>query len=184
MNRIESELWQRAGQGDSRAFAEIFDLHNARIYRHVARQLSTVQDAEDATASTFLELWRLRSRVRLVDGSVLPWLLVTATNVARNLIRSRSRHRKIIDRIRSLSPAEPTELQALESDAPVLKLMRELPPQDAALLSLTALEGYSVVAAALALDLKPETARVRLHRLRGRMQRRLTASSQEIEGTV
>ncbi|WP_396133584.1 RNA polymerase sigma factor [Arthrobacter sp. 1088] len=45
-------------------------------------------DAEDATAAAFLELWRRREGVRLVDGSILPWLLVTTTNTARNLQRS------------------------------------------------------------------------------------------------
>jgi DNA-directed RNA polymerase specialized sigma24 family protein len=50
--------------------------------------------AEDVVSLTFLEAWRLRKRVdvSVVAGSLRPWLLGIATNVARNVRRAARRH--------------------------------------------------------------------------------------------
>ncbi|MGH2910056.1 MAG: hypothetical protein ACRDK8_12235 [Solirubrobacteraceae bacterium] len=50
-------------------------------------------------ASTFLELWRRRADVRLVDQSVLLWLLITATNLSRNAARGTRRYRQFLQRL-------------------------------------------------------------------------------------
>ena len=88
--------WHAALAGDTDAFVAIFDLHHHRVYRHALRMTANVHDAEDITAAAFLELWRRRKSVRMVDGSVLPWLLVTATNLAWNLARGLRRYRALI----------------------------------------------------------------------------------------
>ena len=67
--------------GTGTRFRELFDLHRDRVFRHAWGLAGNRQDAEDVIASAFLSLWRLRQRVRLVDGSVLPWLLATTTNI-------------------------------------------------------------------------------------------------------
>ncbi len=74
---LDSTLWGRSLTGDGEAFDVLFDRHRDRVFRHACRLADTRQDAEDAVASAFLELWRCRAKVQLVDGSVLPWLLVT-----------------------------------------------------------------------------------------------------------
>ena len=56
-------------------------------------------DAEDVAASAFLELFRRRDDVRVVNGSVLPWLLVTASNLARNSARARRRYQEFLARL-------------------------------------------------------------------------------------
>ena len=71
----DEELWRRAIEGDSLAFGEIFDRHNLRVLRHSFRVLGVKEDAEDVTAIVFLEAWRRRRHVRIVNGSVIAWLL-------------------------------------------------------------------------------------------------------------
>jgi len=95
-SRDEPGTWHAAPSGDADAFVALFDLHHNRVYRHALRMTANTHDAEDVTAAAFLELWRRRKSVRVVDGSILPWLLVTATNVARNLARGLRRHRALI----------------------------------------------------------------------------------------
>ena len=73
----EQTSWTRALDGDGEGFATIFDSHRDRVYRHALWLTGNVHDAEDLTAGAFLELWRRRKSVRVVDGTVLPWLLVT-----------------------------------------------------------------------------------------------------------
>ena len=73
----EAVTWRLALAGDGDAFGLIFDAHSGRVYRHARRLTNGVHDAEDVLGAAFLELWRRREDVRVVDGSVLPWLLVT-----------------------------------------------------------------------------------------------------------
>jgi DNA-directed RNA polymerase specialized sigma24 family protein len=89
--------WTAALRGDSDGFAAVFDCHRDRVYGYALRLTGNVHDAEDLTAGAFLELWRRRKSVRVVDGTVLPWLLVTTTNLARNRARGLRRYRALID---------------------------------------------------------------------------------------
>lgn len=52
------EHWMDVLQGDGQAFAEIFDIHGDRVYRHARRLVVSRADAEDITAMTFVEAWR------------------------------------------------------------------------------------------------------------------------------
>ena len=137
--------------------------------------LKSLQAKEDVTAAAFLELWRRRKSVRLVNGSVLPWLLVTTTNHARNVARSLRRYRALLaslPRSEDMRSAEDEALQRIEYTritAQVREALHSLTPSDAALIALTAFEHYSNAEAATALGISEGAARTRLHRARARM---------------
>ncbi|WP_446723850.1 RNA polymerase sigma factor [Microbacterium sp. CPCC 204701] len=171
----EEAWWQRGLAGDARAFGFLFDLHRDRVFRHAFRILQNQADAEDAAAVSFLELWRRRWHVRVVDGSVLPWLLVTTTNSCRNLDRSRRRYRRLLESLPhgESHPSAEDILLDLTPNADVMVALRELTPRDAHLFSLVAMEDYSVSDAARALGISPGAARTRLHRIRATLQRKL-----------
>lgn len=95
-NFDETATWTRARDGDAAAFAALFRQHQARIYRRALALVPTAHDAEDVTAATFFELWRKRREVRMVDGTVVPWLLVTTVNFARNRRRGSGRYKAVI----------------------------------------------------------------------------------------
>ena len=171
----EAALWSRARSGDGRAFAALFDAHRDRAFRHALRLVASAHDAEDVVAAAFFELWRRRDAVPVVDDSVLPWLLVTTSNLARNSGRGVRRHRAAIDRLpRSQHLEDPAETAAerIARDE-LVAAVRALGDPDAALVLLTALEGCTPSEAAVALGLSPGAARVRLHRARRRLQARL-----------
>ena len=170
--------WALARANDPQAYARLFDRHNARVYRRALGMVGSVHDAEDLTAAAFFELWRKRRSVRPVNGSVAPWLLVTVVNLSRNHLRGAARYRVAIEAIPrdhgSPDPAEVAE-RGLEQSAALAGLGRT----DAALLVLTALEGFSTAEAATALGLRPGAARMRLSRLR---ENRRLALRPHIEG--
>lgn len=173
---LEYACWQRGLAGDADAFALIFDLHRDRVFRHAYRVLQNHADAEDAAAVAFLELWRRRSQVRVVEGSVLPWLLVTTANACRNLVRSRRRYRRLLDSLPHgdhQPSAEDMVIDDLIVGADLLAALRGLGARDAELFSLVALEGYPVADAADALGITAGAARTRLHRIRVSVQRQL-----------
>lgn len=95
----DNELWTRVLEGDGPAFAELFVLHRDRVFGHSLRLARTSHEAEDITAMVFLEAWRRRSSVRLVNDSIIGWLMVTTTNVARNRIRSNLRYEQLIRKL-------------------------------------------------------------------------------------
>ena len=173
-NRDEPEIWAAALGHDGDAFAAIFDLHHDRVYRHALRITANVHDAEDVTAAAFFELWRRRKSVRVVDGSVAPWLLVTTTNVARNLARGLRRYRSLIASLprsedtRSAEDATIERIEAVRVAEQLCEALRQLTPSDAGLITLVMLEHYSPTQAAAVLGISDGAARTRLHRARTR----------------
>lgn len=173
--RDEASDWTAALSNDADALAAIFDRHHSRVYRHVLRLTENTHDAEDITASAFLELWRRRKSVRVVDCSTLPWLPVTATNLSRNLTRGLRRYRSLIatfpgpDVGKSAEDAVVERIEGARLESEVRGALATLSPSDAALISLTMLEHYSPTEAALALGISSRAARTRLHGARSRL---------------
>ena len=176
----EATTWSRARDGDGAAFATLFRLHQARVYRRALSMLDSAHDAEDVTAATFFELWRKRRTVRVVDGTVLPWLLVTTVNLARNHRRGAGRYRAVIaslPREETTNP-ESTAVTNIETRLLGVRLadaVARLSSTDAALLTLTALDELSISDAAAAVGIKPGAARMRLLRARLRLQTALSS---------
>ncbi|GHF24266.1 RNA polymerase sigma factor [Pseudolysinimonas yzui] len=159
--------WARAVGGDGEAFGRIFDRHRDRVLRHGLRLAPTPSDADDLVAITFFEAWRNRERVRVVEGSVLPWLLVTATNVGRNLRRSAGRYAALLERLPpGEHAADPADHVAAHD---VAARLAHLSLADRQVLTLCVLEGYSERDAAVALGVAPGTVKSRLSRARRRL---------------
>ncbi len=164
--------WALVLGGDGEAFGRIWDRHKEPVRRQVRRLLTERRsDIEDAVAVVFLEAWRKRSSVRVVQGSLLPWLLVTAGNVARNSRRSRLRYEALLAQ---LPPPRPSDDPAsLVDEAGVLIALRGLSHADQQVLSLCVLEGWSERDAAAALGVAPGTVKSRLHRAKQRLAQRV-----------
>jgi len=160
---------------DPAALAALFDRYGDRIHNHCFRRLADWAEAEDATSSVFLEVWRHRRRVQLHDGSVLPWLYGVATNVCRNAGRSRRRYLRAVASL----PGAATEpdhadrvTDRLGSEArmrAVLAQVEALPAHEREVLALVAWAGLTYEQAAAALDVPVGTVRSRLSRARARL---------------
>nr|WP_225224922.1 RNA polymerase sigma factor [Cellulomonas sp. JH27-2] len=173
----EAVAWPAAVAGDGSAFALVYDLHADRVFRHASRLVATVHDAEDVTAAAFFELWRRRADVRVVGGSVLPWTLVTATNVARNVRRGTQRYRRLIDALpRPVDAAVPVESDLSPAMHDALTALRA---SDLEILVLVDIEGYAVVEAAAVLGLSLAAAKSRLLRARAKVRAGLVRDTAE-----
>jgi len=166
-------LWARSLKGEGEAFGLLFDRHRDRVFRHAYRLSGERHDAEDIMSTAFLELWRRRLKVRLVEGSVLPWLLVTTTNVARNSKRTAFRYRKLLESLpqtEGISNANDDFFLQAEMDKDAARALATLNTTDLQLVSLVVFEEYTIAAAAAVLDLTPAAAKSRMHRARQRMK--------------
>ncbi|MFD4736349.1 RNA polymerase sigma factor [Streptomyces virginiae] len=83
----------RVRSGDPDAYAELFDSYARTLYNHAFRMTGDWAAAEDVMSAAFLEAWRLRGTIDAEGGSLRPWLLGIATNLARNHCRSNRRYR-------------------------------------------------------------------------------------------
>lgn len=170
----DEDVWQRMLAGESSAFGLIWDRHRDRVYGHLLRLGMPSAEVEDLTAAAFLELWRRRRAVRFVDGSLLPWLIVTAQNLARNATRARNRYRAFLTKLPPPRPAHDPADEIVDRHGHALTQIRELmsaaSPTDRALLALTALEQFTVREAAAAVGVSESAAKMRLSRLRTRLR--------------
>lgn len=126
-------------------------------------------------AASFLELWRRRKQVRVVEGSVLPWLLVTTTNMARNSARAALRYQRLLNSLpRSQdadnSAADPFGGYQKQLDQDLAAALGTLTTEDLHLVSLIVFEERTIAAAAAVLGLTPSAAKSRMHRARQRLR--------------
>jgi RNA polymerase sigma factor (sigma-70 family) len=160
---------------DPDALAALFDLYGDRIYNHCFRATGDWAEAEDAVSTVFLEVWRHRHRVVLHDGSALPWLYGVATNVCRNLTRSRRRRGRLLGAL-PRPEVEPDHADRVDDRVASEARMREvlaavdaLPAHEREVLGLVAWAGLTYDQAAAALDVPVGTVRSRLSRARARL---------------
>jgi RNA polymerase sigma factor (sigma-70 family) len=171
----DGELWLHVKDGDGAAFASLFLRHRDRVFVHSLRLVKTPFEAEDVTAMVFLEAWRCRSRIRLVNDSILGWLLITATNVARNKIRSRLRYERLLRKLprsqevpdHSDSVAETFD-QARRSEL-LHRAYRSLSRRDQEVIGLCVLEDMSTAEVSELLGIPPGTVKSRLSRAKQKL---------------
>jgi len=185
---MEPSVLDRVQAGDADAFGALFDLHNERVFRQALRLTASVHDAEDITAMVFLEAWRRRDAMRVVDGSVVGWLLVTTNYVHRNFTRASRRYRQALANLPAPEHAPdhaPWVDDRLDSDSrrsAVRTAMAQLPRRDQDILTLCVLEDLTTAEAAEALGVAPGTVKSRLSRAKARLSAALMNASAASEG--
>lgn len=171
----DDALWRDVVAGSGDAFTLIFDRHRDVVFRHASRHVPQSHSAEDITALVFYEAWRRRLFVRVVDGSILPWLLVTTNNVARNQARHERRHRHLLARLPPPEPAQDIADTYVHDDhikqraTEVRHALAKLRPLDRNVLTLCVLEDLTIRQAAVVLEVPEGTIKSRLSRAKTRL---------------
>jgi RNA polymerase sigma-70 factor, ECF subfamily len=109
----EKQLVQRAVEKDQAAFAELYDRHVVRVYRHIYYLVGDAREAEDMTAQTFLKAWEAIGRYKERGAPIVAWLLRIAHNLTVSHLRSKRDHSELedvhVDHKRSGNPEEVLE---------------------------------------------------------------------------
>jgi RNA polymerase sigma factor (sigma-70 family) len=169
-------LWTEV---DEDGFEAVFDRYAKAVYNHAFRLTGSWSVAEDVTQATFLTAWRRRTEVRLVDGSPLPWLLVTAGHQARTEQRTLTRWRNRLLR----APGDDTVADPADDVAgrldderrmrQVLEAVRGLPRAEREAVALCLWSGVPYAEAAVVLGVTESSVRSRVSRARARLTRNL-----------
>lgn len=171
----EGELWRQSLMGQDDAFGALYDRHRDRVFRHAYRMCGNHHDAQDIMAASFLELWKRRKQVRVVEGSILPWLLVTTTNMARNSARAARRYQRLLNALPRNDEFDNPAADEYRSyqdalDQELVRALATLKVEDLRLITLVVFEEHTIAAAAAVLDLSPAAAKSRIHRARQRLR--------------
>ncbi len=84
----DSELVHAAQRGDQRAFAQLVEKYEARVYNLARKMMREPQDAEDVLQETFISVFRHLNDFQ-GDSSFSTWLYRIATNAALMKLRAR-----------------------------------------------------------------------------------------------
>jgi RNA polymerase sigma-70 factor (ECF subfamily) len=153
-------------------FCEVFDRYAPAILRYAQRRLESREAAQDVVSDTFTAAWRHWDR-RPASAVLLPWLYAIAGNAVRDQRRSAQRQRRLAGRLSALRPAgqaaDPGEGVVLGRT--ISQALAALPEADREVLRLVAWEGQTDARMlALALGIRPASARSRVLRARRRLR--------------
>lgn len=184
---LDAVAVERLRRSDPDALAAVVDLYAPRIYNFASRMCRSREDARDILQDTFLAAVRSAGQFR-GEGRLSAWLFRIAANACRRMHR-----RGKFEPAQHLSLDEfmPSPEDALDQkpvfETPDAALLRgdlrsaldeaiaALPPLYRSVLILRDLEGLSTDETAAALGVTPITVKVRLHRARLFLRRRLAA---------
>lgn len=88
---IDEDLFPLIGQGNQRAFEELYLASERALYAYALSQVQNPHDAHDIVQDTFLKI-RACAHLYQPQGKPLAWMFTIARNLSRNLQRSQSRN--------------------------------------------------------------------------------------------
>lgn len=184
MTRSDGELLAATAHGEVEAFGCFYRRHERRVLGYAVGHCTNPSDVADLVAETFLQALISAGRFRSTDGDALPWLLGIARHVLARQRRSFTRRQRLLRRLSGIPAFSADEAEAVDAAidaarlAPALtKALSGLRAKDRDLLLLVARDGLEPAQAGAALGMNPNTARIRLSRVRKRLRDVLTAPS-------
>jgi len=176
-------LMRQVGRGDTRAFEELIQKHQALVAGTVARMLGSNSDVEDIAQQVFIRVWKSARRY-VPRAKFTTWLLKITRNLVFNELRRTKRHAHVP--LQSESGAEDPPLKDemnLAPDASLLELelqrtieeaILQLPETQRLALVLRRYEQLSYEQIAEILDLSVPAVKSVLFRARSELRSRLS----------
>lgn len=157
------------------AFEQLFRETRIDLLAYILRRSRSVEDAADVLAETYLIAWQKLDVIPTGDRT-RPWLFGVARNLLLKGATRRRSHDALVDRLASEiraarsvhGPDADTRNEALRA------ALGTLSETDQEILTLAAWEGLTPKQIARVMNVSANVARVRLHRARRRLRRRLT----------
>ena len=156
---------ENALQYGERTVRDVYDEHARMLYRIAFTYLKNRYDSEDALQECFVRY--IRGKVSFIDPQhEKGWLIVTVSNICRDMLKSRHRQHENLD--------DHTDLAALppETDELMTAIMK-LPDRYKAAIYLHYYEGYSVKEIAAMLRQPANTVKTWLSRARKQLKNEL-----------
>jgi RNA polymerase sigma-70 factor (ECF subfamily) len=168
------ELIARSIARDERAFGDLFDRHSTAVFRFAFSLTHNETEAQELVQETFVTAWKKLADIRLVGDSMLPWLLVTTRNHAKNQHRMHVRNDVLpLDELvssRGIELAIAENAEHREELEWTFAAVRKLSDTDRRIVELCLYEGRSYKEAALQLGLTAGGVSKRIERSRSQLR--------------
>lgn len=168
---------------DPDAFEQFYLRHIDKVMGFAVRRCANPEDVADLVSAVFLQAIDSTSRFDPERGRAVPWLLGIAAHEQARTFRRRRRQAVAIERLkgRALLGEDDQERLAARIDAARLAphvrvALTALTRIERQMVELTSLEQLTPIEAALALGIRPSTARMRLNRARKKLRSTLGGS--------
>jgi len=100
---VDRDLVERMVVGDERALTKLYDRHGSASYALALAIVGERADAEEVVADAFGQAWRTAAQFDPGRGSVPAWLATITRTRALDLVRSRGRRARAIERAAAAS---------------------------------------------------------------------------------
>ena len=158
---------------DENEFEQLYAEHWREVLGYALRRTGSPSDAADVASEVFLVVWRRRDEVP-GRNDFRPWLFGVARNVLLNHRRGERRRERLgallLSAVDEQHPDTADVVVDRDQHQVLIAAVRGLPEPDRELVTLVSWDGLSPTEAAVALQMNPVTARVRLHRARKRLR--------------
>ncbi len=158
MDNINELTVERAKNGDSAAFAELYSVFAQDLFRFACYYVGNSHDAEDAVQNAVLSAYRRLPSLRK-NSSFKSWLFKILSNCCRDLLEKRSKTQDYIPLFEANAAdiADASEKNAVEMYA----MLEQLPEIDRNIILLSVVGGYTSAEIAKMTDMKPGSVRSR-----------------------
>lgn len=163
----DSLIIERIKNGDSEAFAEVYDEYNQKIYRYLFFKVPNTEVAEDLTGQVFLKFWEyVRQADKKIDN-LQAFLYHIAHNLLIDYYRTRKDNLSLDNISGQIATAAEKKVEFIHQGKNMdrlIKALAELSDDYNDLITLRFIEDYSVREIAALLGKTENNVRVTLHR--------------------
>jgi len=174
----EGDLIRRAQLGDHGAFTDLLRTCDDRMRGLAHRLMGSRASMDDALQDAYLKAYR---KLGTYDGRAAfsTWLYSVVYRTCLDHLRRRSRQAEVsLEAVADVSPDGPGHDERAATRDALRWALAQLPPDQAAAITLVDGEGLSYDEAAVVLDTKPGTVASRLNRARSTLRTLLTDDDQ------
>jgi len=168
-----SMVWE--AKEDPRAFKALYLKYVQPVYRYILSHTGIHEEAEDATAQTFLAALESLPRYR-EDGRFAAWLFTIARNKARDSYRSKGKTTVLSDELASPDKDVLREVEQRDRLTTLAGLLSTLSNDEQELLRLRFAAGLGFAEIAGMLKLSEDAVKKRYYRLLVQLQERMEGS--------
>ena len=169
---FDEYLAASARTGDRRAFQQLAQRWQPKLFRHAYRLLGDAEQARDTVQDAWADI--VKGLPSLNDAGVFPaWAYRIVTRRAADLIRTAQRRRRTADALAAEPEPRSDHAAVMEVSAdatPLAKAIKELPPEQQATIALHYGEEFSVAETSAALGVPAGTVKTRLMHARRKLR--------------
>ena len=164
MDDADRRDWRLYSKGDQGAVEKIYARHRQHLLKYCVYVTKCHETGEEIVQETFLKLMEQKEQL-VIQSSLKDWLFICARNLCFNHLSKAKRQDTMVESFTEQLPGVTNELAAF-----VNRVLGQLSPEERDLILMREQESYTIAEMATLLEISEEAVRVRLYRVRKKMQ--------------